>query len=45
MPNLNTGTELGQVAPDFTLPDLEGNAVRFSDYRGHKTVLFIWAPW
>jgi len=35
----------GASAPDFTLPDLNGNPVSLSDYRG-KVVLFnIWATW
>jgi len=33
------------VAPDFELQDLEGNAVRLSDYRGRFVVLNFWATW
>jgi peroxiredoxin len=33
--------ELGQPAPDFELPDLDGNKVRLSSYRG-KTVVLEW---
>jgi peroxiredoxin len=32
---------LGQKAPDFSLTDLDGNAVKLSDYRG-KTVVLEW---
>jgi peroxiredoxin (alkyl hydroperoxide reductase subunit C) len=28
-------------APDFTLPDLNGNPVSLSDYRGKKNVLLV----
>jgi peroxiredoxin len=29
----------GQAAPDFTLPDLNGNQVRLSDFREKKVVV------
>ncbi|MEA2623961.1 MAG: hypothetical protein QOD06_6 [Candidatus Binatota bacterium] len=32
-------------APDFALPDLDGNVHRLSDYRGKKVFLFCWASW
>ena len=32
-------------APDFTLPDLEGNLHRLSDFRGKKVFLVSWASW
>lgn len=32
---------VGQPAPDFTLPDLDGNPVRLADHRG-KTVVLEW---
>ena len=31
--------QVGQVAPDFTLLDIDGNEVTFSDFRGKKVVL------
>lgn len=35
----------GRPAPDFTLPDLEGNEVRLSDHRGHVVLVNFWATW
>lgn len=32
-------------APDFTLPDLDGNLHSLSDYRGSKVLLLSWASW
>jgi hypothetical protein len=32
-------------APDFTLPDIDGNLHSLSDYRGHKVLLLSWASW
>jgi peroxiredoxin len=29
----------GQAAPDFELPDLNGNPIRLSDFRGQKVVV------
>jgi len=37
--------KVGDEAPDFTLRSLEGQEVSLSDYRGRKTVLFMWASW
>jgi hypothetical protein len=39
------GIQLGDIHPDFTLPDLEGRPVRLSDYRGKKLLIFMWASW
>lgn len=37
----------GDTAPDFSLPDLSGNAVKLSEFRGKKNVVlsFIPAAW
>ena len=32
-------------APDFELPDLDGQLHRLSDYRGKKVFLLAWASW
>jgi peroxiredoxin len=33
--------EINALAPDFALPDLNGQTVRLSDYRGRKNVLLV----
>jgi len=37
--------ELGKMAPDFTLKDLDGNTVSLSDLRGKVVFLNFWATW
>ena len=34
--------EKGMTAPDFTLPDKDGNQVSLSDFRGKKVVLYFY---
>lgn len=36
--------EVGQVAPDFELPDSEGGKTKLSDFRGRKNVLLVFYP-
>ncbi len=36
---------VGEPAPDFTLPGIDGGTVRLSDYRGTPLVLNFWASW
>jgi len=39
-------TELESLeAPDFSLPDLDGNPHALSDFRGQKILLATWASW
>lgn len=33
------------IAPDFTLPDMNGKKHSLSDYRGKKVLLITWASW
>ena len=42
------GTEApvnANLAPDFTVYDLEGNSVSLSDFRGQPVILNFWASW
>lgn len=45
LPALDDAPESGGLAPDFTLPDLEGRPRSLSEFRGKKTVVFIWGSW
>lgn len=35
----------GEIAPDFTLSDLNGKPVKLSDYKGKIVFLNFWATW
>ncbi len=35
----------GTPAPEFAVPDLDGNVVRLSDHLGHVVMVSIWATW
>lgn len=37
--------EVQGQAPDFTLPDWQGNKVSLSDFKGKKIMLLTWASW
>jgi peroxiredoxin len=37
--------KVGQVAPDFTTYDVEGNVVSLSDFRGQPVWLNFWGSW
>ena len=43
--NLETGTQKGQLAPDFVLTDLNGKQVSLADYAGKKVLVNFWATW
>ena len=36
---------VGMMAPDFSLPDLQGKTQRLTDYRGKVVFLNFWATW
>ena len=38
-------TDIGQVLPNFTLPDTAGKAVMFSSLRGNIVLVDFWASW
>ncbi|MEX2607309.1 MAG: redoxin domain-containing protein, partial [Kiritimatiellia bacterium] len=46
-PDTFATAEVGKPAPDFTLPDTEGQPWKLSDLRGEKAVALIWifADW
>jgi peroxiredoxin len=37
--------QIGQKAPDFSLPDVNGNLVKLSDHSGKYLLLDFWAAW
>jgi len=39
------GTQIGNLAPDFTLQDLDGEMVTLSELRGSPIALNFWATW
>ena len=43
--NLRNDALLSLEAPDFTLPDLDGNLHSLSDFRGKRVLLITWASW
>lgn len=36
---------VGEQAPDFVLPDLNGNEIALSDHRGEVVLINFWATW
>ena len=40
-----TAPQVGQPAPDFTLSDSAGSAVKLSAYKGKVVLLDFWATW
>lgn len=42
-PDLMTGTEVGEQAPDFSTELLSGESFRLSDYRGSVVMINFWA--
>ena len=44
-PSSGSGPENGLPAPNFSLPDLDGQMVSLADYKGKVVLLNIWATW
>ncbi len=42
---LTSGVRLGEPAPEWTLPTLEGGQLSLRSLRGQKTLLFFWGSW
>jgi peroxiredoxin len=42
---LTTGPTPGQLAPELTLPDLNGEKVTLSNLRGKPVLLNFWTSW
>ena len=43
--NLPLGLEIGMLAPDFTLQDINGTEIRLSECRGKGVILNFWSTW
>jgi len=41
--NAKTGLQVGQCAPNFTLPDPRGRQTSLASFRGHPVLLHFWA--
>jgi thioredoxin-dependent peroxiredoxin len=41
-PNMPSHTQVGHSAPDFALPDENGNTVKLSSFRGKKVILYFY---
>ena len=41
----NSGITIGQEAPDFTLPDVDGKPVSLNSFRGKYVLVDFWASW
>lgn len=44
VPGQTSRSQIGAPAPAFTLPDLYGQAISLSDFRGSTTLLLFWNP-
>ena len=40
-----TTTPIRQLAPDFTVEDIDGNKYKLSDFRGKPVIVNFWASW
>jgi len=37
--------EIGAIAPDFSIPDVDGNLISLSSFRGNYVLVDFWASW
>ena len=44
-PKPESAPQVGELAPDFQLPDLKGKAVYLSDFHGSPILVNFWATW
>ena len=44
-PAAYTVASVGQLAPNFRLPKLDGTAISLSDFRGKRVLINSWASW
>jgi len=44
-PSMPTPIPGAQMAPDFSLPDLDGQTWTLAQFRGQPVMLFMWATW
>ncbi len=42
---LSQAPQVGELAPDFQLPNLEGQSISLSDFRGKPVLVNFWASW
>jgi hypothetical protein len=40
-----TTPRVGDALPPIVLPGLDGRAIRISEYRGQRLLVFMWASW
>ena len=45
LPNNTDPLDVGSLAYDFTLQDLDGNSHTLSDFRGRPVIINFWATW
>lgn len=43
--HVEPGVEVGDRAPEYAAPDLDGAEIRLSDLRGRPVLLNVWATW
>ncbi|MBM3262804.1 MAG: TlpA family protein disulfide reductase [candidate division Zixibacteria bacterium] len=43
--NTKTGTDIGDIAPNFEVYDMNGNKVTLKDYKGKKLFVNFWGWW